>query len=131
MAKRKKLYKSKKVSYLSLLFSLGLILIVLSIAIKINELRGLAFAGNVPASIVSEKRSNPDEINIKDSGIDLNVKETYILNNSWGISSDGASHLNTSANPGENGNIIVYAHNTSDRFGSLKDVKTGSIITIK
>lgn len=131
MAKRKNQYKSKSNSRLPLfIFFIGLVLILSALVIKINTIESLSFVGNIPSFSSQEKVSSVQKISIPDKGIALPIKETYIVNNSWGINPDGASHLITSANPGEKGNIIIYGHNTTDRFGSLKEVKTGSLIKL-
>ena len=131
MAKRKKLYKSKSTSrILPLIFLTGLFLILIAGLLKLNQMGSLSFVGNIPVSASLKNKSFPQRILITDSKIDLTVSEARIINKSWEISGTGASHLYTSAYPGEKGNIIIYGHNTLERFGKLTDVKKGSSISV-
>ena len=67
----------------------------------------------------------------KDLGIDLEVKEASINNGIWEISETTASFLNSSAKPGEGGNIVIYGHNKKDILGKLiGNIKTGMEIQI-
>ncbi len=72
----------------------------------------------------------PIAIDIPAVRIKLPVEETTVRNNVWSISSRGASHLNDSANPGQNGPIIFYGHNTNDRFGPIRWLKKGKEISV-
>ena len=131
MAKRKKQHKSKNSSIIfKAFFILGISLIAFSVYLKVDSYRSLSFASSVPAANVDLKTSNPTRIIIPSVNIDLPIEETLIHKNNWEIYENGASHLNTSANPGEGGNVIIYAHNTRDRFGSLEEVKKGEIIKL-
>ncbi len=131
MAKRKNQHKSKKSSLLLKgLFILGTALISFSIFLKIDRYRSLSFANEIPVSNVSVKKTEPVRIMLPSIGVDLPIDETIIHKNTWEIYENGASHLSSSANPGEEGNIIIYAHNTKDRFGKLEEVKKGEIIKV-
>lgn len=131
MAKRKNPYKSKKTpSSFLFIFLTGVILILLASTIKLSQLRSLSYAGNLPTVGVQTNEATPERITIKNADIDLVVGQTYIINKNWQIFDTGASHLITSANPGEKGNIIVYGHNTLDRFGRLSEVKRGDVISV-
>lgn len=72
----------------------------------------------------------PTFINIQGTAMVFPVFQTVIEHGVWQIAEDGASHLAASANPGENGTILIYAHNTLVRFGSLPYVYVGQQITL-
>jgi len=130
MAKRKNLQVSKPVNPLFYVFFIGIILMSCAFMLKVSTNNTLAFKNALPTKTVQVKTSAPIRINIHSMNIDLEVSETTITNNSWEISTSGASHLSTSANPGEKGNIVIYAHNTNDRFRNLSEVKIGDKITL-
>jgi len=116
--------------YTKLLLLSGVLIVAIPIFFYANETIQLAFfTPKVP--IIAKKYSALKEIIIHDIHIDLPIKEEAIRNNAWGIADDGASHLNTSARPGESGPIILYGHNTSDRFGPIRWLTSGQNIIIK
>jgi LPXTG-site transpeptidase (sortase) family protein len=49
----------------------------------------------------------------------------------WGISPLSANHVSQSGVPGNNGNIIIYGHNTAAVFGKLQSVKRGDEISLR
>lgn len=99
-------------------------------AIKANANNNLYFNSDIPTQSVELTTESPSKITIESAQIELPVFQTLIKNRNWEINENGASHLDTSANPGEGGNIIIYAHNTKDRFGNLHNVKIGDIIKV-
>lgn len=133
---RKKVKKHKKPSkilnfYLPFfIIILGLILILSSIAIKAHNATKLSFFKSIPTAQISLGETQPTRILIPSLKIDLSLSETVIENGVWEIYVNGASHLTTSAKPGDKGNIIIYAHNTNDRFGKITQLKNGDIISL-
>lgn len=110
---------------------LGLLILAVSVIFKYHEDTKLSF-DNVPQEQeVSKRLSQPDMIVIKSVGIQLPVSEAVISHGVWQISSEGASHLTQSANPGNPGSIIIYAHNTNNRFGYLPSVDYGTIVDLR
>lgn len=99
-------------------------------AIKVNANNNLYFNSDIPTQTVELTTESPTKIIIESAQINLPIFQTNIINRNWEISKEGASHLDTSANPGEGGNIIIYAHNTKNRFGNLHDVKVGDVIKV-
>jgi LPXTG-site transpeptidase (sortase) family protein len=53
-----------------------------------------------------------------------------IKNGVWETSSDGASHLDKSGNPGGGDNIVIYGHNKNSIFGPIRWLTSGKIINI-
>ncbi len=113
------------------LFSLGILLILTPIFFYVNESVQLAFfTPKVVPTAVQKKFAIPVQITIPAVNITLPIEETAIQNNVWGIAQDGISHLAISAMPGENGPIILYGHNTNDRFGPIRWLQVGELIRL-
>lgn len=135
MPKRKKLKPFwKRINSLSLttriLFIIGFFLIIIPIYFYTNETIQLAFfTPNVP--VIPQRFAAPVEIIVPAVNIDLPIKEELISHGAWSIADNAISHLYTSARPGENGPIILYGHNTNDRFGPIRWLSTGQKITLK
>lgn len=72
----------------------------------------------------------PVRIRIPGVSVDVPVQPATITDGKWPASSTGVSHLSTSPIPGEQGNSILYGHNWSNLFGSLKNVHNGDTIDI-
>lgn len=75
-------------------------------------------------------KPNPVRLVIEGVKIDLPVTEGSIVDGVWQTTKSGVSHLNISANPGENGNIVIYGHNLRAIFGSLPYVSMGAIVKV-
>jgi sortase (surface protein transpeptidase) len=78
----------------------------------------------VDAQLLSKKESTqaPDRIIIPKYKIDLKVVEAKVVNGFWELSETTASHGVGSANPGENGNIVIFAHARDELFGPIRDI---------
>lgn len=62
--------------------------------------------------------------------VDLSIVEAPVVNGYWELSETTASHGVGSANPGQNGNIVVFAHARNELFGPLRDLKKNETIYI-
>ncbi len=114
------------------LFALGLLLLTSFLVYRIHLLLRLSFAAN-PTSIdfhTSSNASLPTRIRVPRADIDLDVFPTLINEGIWQINPRGASYLFTSARPDQSGPIIIYAHNTRDRFGPLKRLNRGDVLLL-
>ena len=78
----------------------------------------------------SEKESQVVRIMVPENNIDLEVKPARIAKGYWETSETSASHGEGSANPGERGNIVVFAHAREGMFYNLKDIKKDDVIYI-
>ncbi len=108
----------------------GVCLIFFSLGLTFHKERILSF-GPVPRPVVrTAAHTRPSRITIQALHLDLEVEETSIVGGVWEVSEGGASHLGISASPGEEGPIIIYAHNSADRFGALHRVPYGMVISI-
>lgn len=79
---------------------------------------------------VKERHNIPTFISIPSVSIGLPVSQTSIINGIWEIDKNGVSHLSSSAYPGDNKGVIMYAHNTHDRFEKLHLVNIGDQIAV-
>lgn len=114
-----------------LLLSLGILLIIIPLFFYTNEFVQLSFfTPKVPVMKTTKHHASPIEIQIPGVRMDLSISETAISHNIWQIADAGASHLAVSSRPGEDGPIILYAHNTNDRFGPIRWLSQGQEIQL-
>jgi LPXTG-site transpeptidase (sortase) family protein len=119
-----------------LLLIVGTVLIFVPTIFYINQTIQLRFVVPEVAPVKQEKSISkrpivyPMRISIAPVKIDLPIQQTKIVNGTWEISETGASHLAISANPGQPGPIILYAHNTNERFGHIRKIKQGDRIML-
>lgn len=121
---------SKRVPLPLVIFIIGAILLSISIGYHIEQTLNLTFYHQQLAPTQVERTSRPVEIIIDKVNIDLPIIETDITNNTWQIADNGISHLSLSSRPAENGTIILYGHNTTDRFGPIRWLQKGEKITV-
>lgn len=69
------------------------------------------------------EESKVREVAIPRLNIELSVVPSKIINGYWEVSETSASHGEGSANPGENGNVVVFAHARSGLFLNLRNIK--------
>jgi LPXTG-site transpeptidase (sortase) family protein len=131
---KKALQKKPTKYYLRLsLLLVGTLLITLSLSWKLYQAAKLSFIQYQPVppiATVSASSTKPTRVIITKAKIDVPVAQSSIVNNIWQVNQKGASHLDSSANIGQIGNIIIYAHNTLNRFAMLNLAKPGTIITL-
>lgn len=131
---RKKVEKKpdKRFSIPAYLFiTLGIIFTIIPLIFYFNQTIQLALFNPKTTEIKHIKRTSPTEISIPSIKLTLKTRPTIISNNIWQIAEDGASYLSTSARPGEKGAIIMYGHNTPERFGPILDLTPGKTIILK
>jgi LPXTG-site transpeptidase (sortase) family protein len=125
--------KKDRIQGLALVF-IGLTLIIIYFTRSYSK-RVLSF-NNSDSSLVQvekvEKKiyAKPISLEIPSLKINLPVEESQIVDEVWRISEKGASHLNTSASPGEGGNVVLYAHNKKLLFGLVRQVKKDAEILV-
>jgi len=76
------------------------------------------------------KESDIKSVVIPRLNIDLSVAPSEIKNGYWEVSEISASHGQGSANPGENGNVVVFAHAREGLFLGLRDIKKDDAVYI-
>lgn len=72
----------------------------------------------------------PLRIVVPTRNVDLSIVEAPVVNGYWELSETTASHGVGSANPGQNGNVVVFAHARNELFGPLRDIKNNEVIYI-
>lgn len=77
-----------------------------------------------------EPTQPPLRIVVPSRKVDLSITEARVINGYWELSETTASHGIGSANPGESGNVVVFAHARDTLFGPLRDLKAKELIYI-
>jgi LPXTG-site transpeptidase (sortase) family protein len=107
----------------------GFVLVLFALTLLMPKETNLSFAKE--DHLIKEVQTyNPTRIDIEKIGVSLPIGETSIKDGKWSINPDGASHLDISADPGVEGNIIIYDHNLIHRFGKISELKPGDIIVV-
>lgn len=133
---RKKPTKKNPSLRTAILFFVGVTLILISLGWQFYQSRVLSFnspTNNYQTYNQPPLRNNakiPQTISIPELEISQPIIESDIKNGVWEINDNGASHLRSSARPGENGNIIIYGHNKLKLFGKALALKKGDLIDI-
>lgn len=121
-----------------LLFTTRYLLILLVVFGMLFSLKSIynSFAYSFISYVASPARAEntaislPTFINIPIIETAMPIDETSINFGVWEVKENEASHLASSAVPGENGNIIMYAPNTEDGFKRLSSLTDGDKIFI-
>ena len=112
-----------------ILFALGFLFVGISLFWHINQYIQLAYF--TPKVVPVEKAHPiPTWISIPKVSVELPIEQETITRGVWGVSQKGASHLTISARPGEKGPIIMYSHNTNERFGPIRWLEKGDEIVL-
>lgn len=111
------------------LFATGITLVIVASAIKILNGNNLAFKNQTGVGYLNEK-TIPVIIDIDYLNIHLPIEPALVDNNQWEVSQNGVSYLANSAGVGEPANLVLYAHNKRNRFGSLPWIKIGTEIIL-
>jgi len=113
------------------LLGLGILLILVSIGYLRYQQSILSFK-TVPMAVVQpdERRSLPSMISVPSQQLTLPISEAKIVEGIWETSQTTVTHLDVSARPGEDGNIVLYGHNTRQIFGSLVTATPGEVVVV-
>lgn len=74
---------------------------------------------------------NPVFIDIPKTAERIPVESAHIINGNWQTSDNTATHLITSSGINGGGNIVIYGHNTSGIFKSLKTIAVGESLILE
>lgn len=110
---------------------LGLLILSASVLLSYHNETKLSFNDIPHNQHISPPTHEPNLLIIRSLDIQLPVAESVIKFGIWEVNPEGASHLASSSNPGDPGNIIIYAHDTNNRFGFLPDIKPNGIIELR
>lgn len=119
-------------------FYLSLLGLIAGLLLTFSSLFYLAYRATIlsfktsPVTQVTlaSRKELPDNINIQDLNINLPVEMSSIVNGIWEIKKQSANFLDTSARPGEGGNIVIYGHNTNQVFKQLVKIQPAALITL-
>lgn len=109
----------------------GCLLMLVVVAYRFQQARRLSFnlqADQVQAS--SQSKALTKKISLSKYKVTLDVTQASIIDGVWQINETTANHLESSANPGEDGNIVIYGHNSREVFGPLRWMSPGEVIEL-
>lgn len=112
------------------LIVLGLVLLSVFSLWRANRARILSFNTKGAQVVAETEGTRPTHINIPRLRVDLDIRESSIINGVWQISQDTASHLDSSSGLGGGGNIVVYGHNKTSIFGPIRWLSKGDILEL-
>ncbi len=136
-AKRRKSPKRSKTTYIKVPVRLalagltGLLLLLVGSWWMLYSQTVLSFkAAPIVVANAELRGSVPTKVSIVQTGMQVDVLPTTIIDGIWQIPDGSAAYLESSARPKEDGNIIVYGHNKKDIFGPLHEVELGDTVDI-
>lgn len=133
ISSRKKVFEKIKKNRLPILLLLaGCFLISLPLLYKPHGASKPSSPIHIDAKLLQKKDSAAPPIGILIPGlsVDLPIKESKVINGYWEVADSTANHGEGSASPGENGNIVIFAHAKPNLFAPLRDIKKGDTIYI-
>jgi LPXTG-site transpeptidase (sortase) family protein len=77
------------------------------------------------------RTAEPSVIEVDELKLKQLVTPAEIIGGVWQTSETNATHLASSARPGEGGNIVIYGHNREKIFRKLHQAKKGQVIRVK
>lgn len=92
-----------------------------STAPKVQPIQGLPLA----------ETAIPTKVIVPGTSIDLSVTPASISGGVWETSETSASHLSSSANPGDGSNVVIYGHNRPHLLQQLHNVELGDEIILE
>ena len=111
----------------------GLILLALFTAAKAYRSGILSFSAR-PTELTrvapASPQPPPTAIVIPRINLNLPITQAKVTDGTWEVSATGASHWDTSANPGEPGNMVIYGHNQTNLFGPIRWLEIGDLIEV-
>ncbi|MFC1649188.1 sortase [Patescibacteria group bacterium] len=112
------------------IITLGVAILVIGWSVRDRQKRALSFDSQISAHETHASNPIPKSIQISGTNIDLEIETGVIESGVWSISAKGASHLASSASPGDGGNIVIYAHNKNHLFGPIRQLDVDEEILI-
>jgi sortase A len=84
-----------------------------------------------PPEVQTEHSTLPVRLLIPSLDIDVPITAGTIIDGMWSISDTHASHLVSSAYPGDDGNMILYGHDKRSILGKLPRITVGDGIIVE
>lgn len=128
--------RAKRANRLLPLFLLvvGPVLVILSVTHNLLRLRALTLNRQTVEAyqaISKDQTDSPFPTHLYSQYfLDIDIDPAQYRAGEWIISPDRASYLVSSARPGQEGNIVIYGHNTRAILGNIRAFKGGEIITL-
>jgi LPXTG-site transpeptidase (sortase) family protein len=97
--------------------------------IRISQEVRLSF-NTQPQEFIALKNPPPKSIRLPRFKITLDIALARITDGVWSIDEQRANYLVTSASPGNEGNIVIYGHNSNEVFGPLRWTDVGDEIVV-
>lgn len=115
----RQLLSDRKIRYLLLIFfSLQVVFLTFYYQLYNKTILSFKIAPTVTAS-TNLRGEIPKQIVIPSIQINLGIIPAEIENGIWQSSAERVNYLSSSARPMEDGNIVIYAHNTRNLFAAL------------
>jgi LPXTG-site transpeptidase (sortase) family protein len=131
ITKPKKKNQKALTIFFALVFLVGLNMVILGVVYQQYRRTVLSFkASPVTTLELTHRRGEPLSIDIPNLKISLPVQEAAIKDGIWETSDKNITHLDTSARPGERGNVVLYGHNRRNIFMNLHNIKVGDVLKV-
>lgn len=114
----------------NLILFVGIFFISIFLVWRYHNARILSFNTSTVSRESVSNGVKPVYIKSYPLGIDIEIKESAIVDGVWQIQPNSANYLVTSAGIGDNGNVIIYGHNKDSILGPLRWIKEGAEIEI-
>lgn len=114
-------------------FMLGFLLITFPSSYKILQQSSQTLRPiRVNQALLGAAKSSrpPVRIVIPSLAMDLPVVEARVIAGFWELSETSASHGVGSANPGDIGNSVIFAHARTELFGPIRDIKNDATVYV-
>lgn len=110
----------------------GILLLSIVLVYRITQAVRLSFHTNVQniTATTEDKKPSIQAISLPKYKVLLNIVESDIIDGVWQINEIMANHLANSSNPGEQGNIVIYGHNSQTVFGPVRWMEVGDRINL-
>lgn len=132
----KKSSRKVKHSFKKLDCLLGVFLIIFSVFLLLGLPNLLYRLVENPITVSHELTQKPQTNNIPTHltiasvGIDLPIVEAPVVHGYWTVSDTAANHGVGSANPGDKGNIVIFAHARPGLFYNLREIQVGDKLVL-
>lgn len=123
--------KEKTSGIYLVLAAIGILLTISGVSYVWHEQTKYSFAFSPSSQALKANESSlPTNIYIPAINVSLPIDEGNVVAGIWEVSPTHATHLASSSDPGQKGNIVIYGHNKDSIFGQLRDVKIGDRIVV-
>lgn len=79
----------------------------------------------------NQRKSQPTTLHLPSLDLTLPIDATNIEDGEWEVPEEAVGHLAISSRPGENNNVVMYAHNRPGLFGQLHQLEPDNLIIVE